>query len=364
EAEGAVGGELRRDDRVGVRRERHRGGAPRADQHPGPDGYHRPNLPGVRARHPRLAARAHHRRFRRELGPSGQVSRPRDRLVAARPHVGSPRRPAHTARHGGRERSRARPADRDAEPVRGLAIARGLHARGRRAGRPRPRGRAPLGAAPRVALRAPGGGGQHLLHDELGAPHDRADLGTRATEPVRRRRDAVLERLRGTPASANRVTGTRLAAPPSGCVVAATSCTARRPVDPEDLGRLLHLRRSPTTLGEPNGPLPVHAPPPVVPQASRTAPAEPQTAPTTLGRLTARGKFLYVGDEKFYIRGVTYGTFQPRADGSEVPEPDVVEQDFALMAAHGINAVRTYTVPPRWLLDAAARHGLRVMIGL
>ena len=135
-------------------------------------------------------------------------------------------------------------------------------------------------------------------------------------------------------------------------------------MDPEDLGRLLHLRRSPTTLGEPNGPLPVHAPPPVVPQASRTAPAEPQTAPTTLGRLTARGKFLYVGDEKFYIRGVTYGTFRRRADGSEVPEPDVVEQDFALMAAHGINAVRTYTVPPRWLLDAAARHGLRVMIGL
>ena len=34
------------------------------------------------------------------------------------------------------------------------------------------------------------------------------------------------------------------------------------------------------------------------------------------------------------------------------------------MAANGINAVRTYTVPPRWLLDAALRHGLRVMVGL
>src|SRR5207237_9088004 len=128
------------------------------------------------------------------------------------------------------------------------------------------------------------------------------------------------------------------------------------PEDPEDLSRPPHPRHSPTPLAEPNGPVPLHAPPPppVVPQASRTAPAEPRTAPTTLGRPTARGKFLYVGGEKFYIRGVTYGTFQPRADGSEVPEPDVVEQDFALMAAHGINAVRTYTVPPRWLLDAAA----------
>lgn len=34
------------------------------------------------------------------------------------------------------------------------------------------------------------------------------------------------------------------------------------------------------------------------------------------------------------------------------------------MAANGINAVRTYTVPPLWLLDAACRHGLRVMVGI
>jgi GT2 family glycosyltransferase len=34
------------------------------------------------------------------------------------------------------------------------------------------------------------------------------------------------------------------------------------------------------------------------------------------------------------------------------------------MAANGINAVRTYTVPPSWLLDAAQRHGLWVMVGI
>src|SRR5207237_2897690 len=38
--------------------------------------------------------------------------------------------------------------------------------------------------------------------------------------------------------------------------------------------------------------------------------------------------------------------------------------DFATMAAAGINTVRTYTVPPRWLLDAAADAGLYVMVGL
>ena len=41
-----------------------------------------------------------------------------------------------------------------------------------------------------------------------------------------------------------------------------------------------------------------------------------------------------------------------------------VAGDFAAMAAAGFNAVRTYTVPPRWLLDVAADHGLRVMVGL
>jgi GT2 family glycosyltransferase len=41
-----------------------------------------------------------------------------------------------------------------------------------------------------------------------------------------------------------------------------------------------------------------------------------------------------------------------------------VDRDFALMAEHGFNAVRTYTAPPRWLLDLAQAHGLRLLIGL
>jgi O-antigen biosynthesis protein len=81
-------------------------------------------------------------------------------------------------------------------------------------------------------------------------------------------------------------------------------------------------------------------------------------------RPRAKGKFLFVGDEKLYVRGVTYGPFRPNPNGSEYHDPASVERDFAQMAETGINAVRTYTVPPRWLLDAAQRHGLWVMIGL
>ncbi len=76
------------------------------------------------------------------------------------------------------------------------------------------------------------------------------------------------------------------------------------------------------------------------------------------------GKFLFAGGEKLYVRGVTYGTFRPNTERDEFPEPATVERDFRLMAAHGVNAVRTYTAPPRWVLDRAWQYGLRVMVGL
>ncbi len=81
-------------------------------------------------------------------------------------------------------------------------------------------------------------------------------------------------------------------------------------------------------------------------------------------RPRVQGKFIYVGNEKFYVRGVTYGTFCPDEDGNEYHDPEMVRRDFAQMASNGLNAVRTYTVPPRWFLDAAQQHGLYVMVGL
>jgi O-antigen biosynthesis protein len=82
-----------------------------------------------------------------------------------------------------------------------------------------------------------------------------------------------------------------------------------------------------------------------------------------LERPRVAGKFLVAGSEKFYVRGVTYGTFRPGVNGAEY-DPATVDRDFRQMAEHGINAVRVYTVPPRWLLDTAQQYGLRVMIGL
>ena len=76
------------------------------------------------------------------------------------------------------------------------------------------------------------------------------------------------------------------------------------------------------------------------------------------------GKFLTNSGSKLWIKGVTYGTFRPGRNGESYPDPATVESDLAQIAANGLNALRTYTVPPDWLLDLAYRHGLRVMVGL
>jgi GT2 family glycosyltransferase len=80
-------------------------------------------------------------------------------------------------------------------------------------------------------------------------------------------------------------------------------------------------------------------------------------------RPRVHGKFLQADGEKLYIRGVTYGPFAPGADGHPY-DPARARSDFPAMAAAGVNTVRLYTSPPRWLLELASVHGLRVLAGL
>jgi GT2 family glycosyltransferase len=83
-----------------------------------------------------------------------------------------------------------------------------------------------------------------------------------------------------------------------------------------------------------------------------------------IARAIPHGKFFRVGDQRFLVKGVTYGTFAPDGTGYQLPPLECVERDFALMSSYGINTVRVYTEPSRELLDCAAAHGLRVMVGL
>ena len=80
-------------------------------------------------------------------------------------------------------------------------------------------------------------------------------------------------------------------------------------------------------------------------------------------RAEVEGKFFRVGAERLYLRGVTYGPFAAGPDGHPY-DPARAPEDFAQMRRAGVNTVRLYTPPPRWLLDTAAEHGLLVMAGV
>jgi glycosyltransferase involved in cell wall biosynthesis len=81
-------------------------------------------------------------------------------------------------------------------------------------------------------------------------------------------------------------------------------------------------------------------------------------------RVIVDGKHLSLAGTRFSVRGVTYGSFLPRADGEPFPPSERIEQDFGAMAASGFNTVRVYTPPPPDLVELAARHDLRLLVGL
>lgn len=85
---------------------------------------------------------------------------------------------------------------------------------------------------------------------------------------------------------------------------------------------------------------------------------EPVIGPDQRARPRVEGRFLNVGGRRFWIKGVTYGTFRPNEDSEPFPCRSQVREDFARMREAGINTVRLYVPPPDWLADAAMDAGL------
>ena len=83
-----------------------------------------------------------------------------------------------------------------------------------------------------------------------------------------------------------------------------------------------------------------------------------QTKASRENRPSVHGRFLTVNGRRFWIKGVTYGTFRPNADGEPFPSRAQVQQDFERMREVGVNTVRVYTPPPDWVADAALEAGL------
>jgi GT2 family glycosyltransferase len=89
-----------------------------------------------------------------------------------------------------------------------------------------------------------------------------------------------------------------------------------------------------------------------------------QTHGHATGGVRIDGKFFARGPKRLRLRGVTYGPFADNRHGEPFPAPERVTEDFALMEAGGINAVRTYHVPPEWFLSEADEQGLVAFVDI
>jgi len=79
-------------------------------------------------------------------------------------------------------------------------------------------------------------------------------------------------------------------------------------------------------------------------------------------RVRRDGKFFRLGNDKFYVKGVTYGPFAKNREGLFLPERPQVRRDFQQIADMGGNCLRVYHIPPRWFLDLAQEMGLKVFL--
>ena len=50
-----------------------------------------------------------------------------------------------------------------------------------------------------------------------------------------------------------------------------------------------------------------------------------------MGRVRVDGKHFVLDGRRFHFRGLSYGTFQPRADEARFPERDGLKRDLAAM---------------------------------
>src|SRR5579883_2084180 len=98
--------------------------------------------------------------------------------------------------------------------------------------------------------------------------------------------------------------------------------------------------------------------------ARAEAAARSSAVPAPPSPIRVHGKFFFAGERKHFVKGVTYGPFAPDEEGMQFPSRAVVAADFARMAQAGVNTVRIFTGPPLWLLDAAHRAGLKLLVGL
>src|SRR5208283_4943009 len=86
----------------------------------------------------------------------------------------------------------------------------------------------------------------------------------------------------------------------------------------------------------------------------------------TRPRMSVDGKFFRLGEKRFYVKGAAYGPLAPAlgCDPSGFASPEQTGRDFAQIRDLGADLIRVYQVPPRWFLDLADEHQLKVLIDI
>ncbi|HEX8916627.1 MAG TPA: glycosyltransferase [Humisphaera sp.] len=98
------------------------------------------------------------------------------------------------------------------------------------------------------------------------------------------------------------------------------------------------------------------------PPAAATGEGRKRVIEAPSDRVRRDGKFFRLGDQKFYVKGVTYGPFAPGEGGSPFATRAHTRKDFEQILDLGGNCVRVYHVPPDWFLDMARDMGIRVFL--
>ena len=95
---------------------------------------------------------------------------------------------------------------------------------------------------------------------------------------------------------------------------------------------------------------------------ARVAPTRQRVHRPVTNRVRRDGKFFRLGDQKFYVKGVTYGPFERGGEGEPLPERDQILRDFGQILDLGANVIRVYHTPPNWFMDMALEAGLKIFI--
>jgi glycosyltransferase involved in cell wall biosynthesis len=84
----------------------------------------------------------------------------------------------------------------------------------------------------------------------------------------------------------------------------------------------------------------------------------------TNGRIWVDGKLFRQNDDRFYVKGFSYGPFAPNSTGEPLPERAQLRADLAIMQSLGGNTLRLYSEPSPQVLDDLHEFGIHAIVDI